>query len=77
MKRQREEVYNWITSFLLFLKNHQIFKIYLIFVCFIRYMEEYTTKDLAEALHSLADVWEDFAEYCELRADQIMRELQR
>jgi hypothetical protein len=38
-------------------------------------MEEYTTKDLAEVLHSLANVFEDFTEYCELRADQIIREL--
>lgn len=38
-------------------------------------MEEYTTKDLAEVLHSLANAWEDFAECCELRADQIIREM--
>jgi hypothetical protein len=40
-------------------------------------MKEYTTKDLAEALHSLANVWEEFAEYCELRAEQIAQDLQR
>lgn len=38
-------------------------------------MEEYTAKDLAEVLHSLANVWEEFAEYCELRAEQIAREM--
>lgn len=38
-------------------------------------MKGYTTKDLAEALHSLANVWEEFAEYCELRAEQIAREM--
>ena len=38
-------------------------------------MKEYSTKDLAEALHSLADVWEEFAVYCELRAEQIAREM--
>jgi len=38
-------------------------------------MKEYTTKDLAEALHLLAGVWEQFADFCELRADQIVREM--
>lgn len=38
-------------------------------------MKEYTTKDLAEALHSLANVLEEFADICELRADQIAREM--
>ena len=40
-------------------------------------MKEYTTKDLAEILHSLANAWEEFAEYCELRAEQIAQELER
>jgi hypothetical protein len=39
-------------------------------------MQKYTTKDLAEALHSLANVFEDFAECCELRAEEIIQELQ-
>lgn len=40
-------------------------------------MDKLTTKDIADALNSLADVFEDFADYCEERADQIARELQR
>jgi hypothetical protein len=32
---------------------------------------------LAEALHQLADVWQDFADLCDEQADQIIRELKR
>jgi hypothetical protein len=32
---------------------------------------------LAEVLHQLADVWQDFADLCEEQANQITRELQR
>jgi hypothetical protein len=31
--------------------------------------------NLAEVLHQLADVWQDFADLCEEQANQIMREL--
>ncbi len=32
---------------------------------------------LADVLHQLADVWQDFADLCDEQADQIIRELQR
>jgi hypothetical protein len=32
---------------------------------------------LAEVLHKLADVWQDFADLCEEQADQIYRDLRR
>ena len=38
-------------------------------------MKEYTTKDLAEVLHALADVWEDFAKYCESQAEEAAKNL--
>ena len=40
-------------------------------------MDKLTTKDIAEVLNKLADVWEDYADYCEQRAEQIIQELQR
>lgn len=39
-------------------------------------MDKLTTRDIADVLNKLADVWEDYANYCEQRAEQIIRELE-
>lgn len=72
--RGRKSIYRRL--FYLFSKNTDIFKIYLIFGCYTRYMSNNNQDPtLAEVLHQLADTWQDFANLCDEQANQIIREL--